>query len=76
MSRPIALLILPFLLIALIIGLWLKLKSDGIATKEAKRSLSLVEKEYENYKKRALDNQMKLKRELQTERNKLLELKK
>lgn len=66
-------LIMPFLLIVVIVSLLVKMKNNITDTKEAKKSLISVEKEFDEYKKRALDTQMKLKRELQTERNKLLE---
>ncbi len=36
---------------------------------------NMISKEFENYKRKALDKQMKLSRELQNERNKMAEMK-
>ncbi|MDH5365798.1 MAG: hypothetical protein OEW67_02370 [Cyclobacteriaceae bacterium] len=68
--------IIPLLLIGVIGFLLFKLQHNNQRTKEAKKQLKSLENEYEDHRKRTLDNQMKLKRELQTERNKLLEFKK
>ena len=65
-----------FVLLALIIFLILKTKIGHEIAKIAKKDLSMMEQEYEDYRKRTLNAQIKLKRELQTERNKLTELKK
>ena len=68
--------IIPFLLIVIIIVIWIRSISSIKNTKEANNNLEEIQLELEEYKKRALDTQMKLKRELQTERNKLSEKKK
>lgn len=73
-SYAIISIIIPFVLLIIIGFLAVKSRIDSQTTKSAKQHLSSIEKEYEDYKKRALDNQVKLNRELQTERNKLLEL--
>jgi ATP-dependent Zn protease len=74
-SYAIISLIIPFILLVIIAFLAVKSKVDGTATKTAKQDFSGLQEEYEAYKKRALDLQTKLNRELQTERNKLSELK-
>ena len=66
--------IIPIILIAVIGMLIAKFKVDRQTAKIAKQHLFALEKEFEDYKKRAMDNQIKLNRELQTERNKLQEL--
>lgn len=68
--------IIPLLLLGVIGTLFFKLQHNNQGTKEAQKQLKSLENEYEDHRKRTLDNQMKLKRELQTERNKLLEFKK
>lgn len=49
-----------------------KLKLMYTSMKEKIETVNLLSQEYENYKKRALEKQAKLSRELQTERNKLM----
>ncbi len=49
-----------------------KLKLMYTSVKEKIETVNLLSHEYEDYKKRALEKQVKLSRELQTERNKLL----
>jgi len=67
--------VIPFLLLIAIGFLVVKSKADTSSTKIAKQDLNDLEVEFENYKKKALDLQAKLNRELQTERNKLQEMK-
>lgn len=73
-----------YAVLSLVIGLALlvvigfliaKSRVDSLTAKTSRQNKSILEKEYEEYKKRALDIQVKLNRELQTERNKLSELK-
>lgn len=61
-------------LIVIIGLLYTKLKTNNSITKTAKQTLYDVEQQYEEHKKVALEKQMKLNRELQTERNKLMEV--
>lgn len=61
-------------LIVIIGLLYTKLKTNYSVAKTAKQNLSEVEQQYEEHKKVALEKQMKLNRELQTERNKLMEV--
>jgi len=75
-TYSVASVILVVLLIGIIVVLIISGKTNNSITKEAKSNLTKIEQELEEYKKRALDIQMKLKRELQTERNKLLDNKK
>ena len=75
-TYSVASLILILLLVSVIVVLIITGKTNNSVTKEAKADLIKIEQELEEYKKRALDIQMKLKRELQTERNKLSEKKK
>ena len=75
-SYAIISIIIPFALLVVIGFLVVKFRVNTQTTKSAKQDLSTLEKEYEEYKKRALDSQTKLNRELQTERNKLVELNK
>jgi Tfp pilus assembly protein PilN len=49
-----------------------KLKLMYTSMKEKIETVNLLSQEYEDYKKRALEKQVKLSRELQTERNKLM----
>jgi hypothetical protein len=49
-----------------------KLKLMHFTLKEKLETVNLLSHEYEDYKKRALEKQVKLSRELQTERNKLM----
>ena len=76
LSYSIISLILPLLLLIIIGGLVVKLQHNNRVTNQARADLERVEKEYESHKRNTLETQMKLKRELQTERNKLLEFKK
>jgi hypothetical protein len=66
--------IIPFVLLVVIGALVVKIRANVITTKTAVSESSKMESEYEDYKKKAMDIQMKLKRELQTERNKLMEI--
>ena len=72
-SYVIVSLIIPAVLLIVIVLLIGKMKHNNRTTKEAQQHLASIESEYEEHKKRALETQMKLKRELQTERNKLME---
>ena len=56
------------LMLGLIIG---RLKLIHFSMKEKTDSLDIISKEYEEYKRKALDKQSKLSRELQDERNKM-----
>ncbi|GAA0871609.1 hypothetical protein GCM10009117_07550 [Gangjinia marincola] len=53
-----------------------KFKNSNQLTTRAKSDLTEVETEFEEYRKKALENQQKLGRQLQDERNKLLKLSK
>jgi len=66
--------ILPIVLLGLIGLLLVKFKTNAYTTNTAVKNLEQTEAEYEEYKKKALETQMKLKRELQTERNKISEV--
>lgn len=60
---------------ALLLGLVLfiyKFKSSNTITREARHKLDEVETEFEDYRKKALEKEQKLGRQLQDERNKLL----
>jgi len=59
------------LLIGLVTG---RLKMMYLSLKEKIDAENMISKEFENYKRKALDKQMKLSRELQNERNKMAEL--
>ena len=56
---------------ALLLGLY-KFKSSNSITHEARHKLDEVESEFEEYRKKALEKEQKLGRQLQDERNKLL----
>lgn len=58
-----------FLLLALILFLFIKLKERAATTNKKIAAYNEIESKFENYKKDALDKQMKLRRELQTEKN-------
>lgn len=66
--------IIGVLLLILIIVL-IKYKSNAVATKEAKETLNRTEKDFEDYKRNALEKQQKLGRQLQDEKNKVSKLK-
>ncbi|MBS1545116.1 MAG: hypothetical protein JST14_15885 [Bacteroidetes bacterium] len=51
-----------------------RLKQLNLAMSEKSEMLSIISSEYEDYKRRSLEKQMKLSRELQSERNRLMEL--
>jgi len=68
-------LVIPLVLLVVIGFLIAKSRVDSVTAKTSRQNKLILEKEYEAYKKRALDIQAKLNRELQTERNKLSELK-
>lgn len=53
----------------------IKFKANSSATKEAKASLETTEKEFEEYKRKALEKQQILGRQLQDEKNKVSKLK-
>jgi len=59
------------LLIGLVTG---RLKMIYHSLKEKMDAENMISKEYENYKRKALEKQMKLSRELQNERNKMAEM--
>ncbi len=59
------------LLIGLVTG---RLKMIYQSLKEKMEMENMISKEFENYKRKALDKQMKLSRELQNERNKMAEM--
>jgi len=59
------------LLIGLVTG---RLKMIYQSLKEKMDAENLISKEFENYKRKALEKQMKLSRELQNERNKMAEM--
>lgn len=59
------------LLIGLVTG---RLKMIYQSLKEKMDAENMISKEYENYKRKALEKQMKLSRELQNERNKMAEM--
>ena len=67
--------VIPLVLLTVIGFLVVKSKANTSSTKTAKQDLTDLEVEFENYKKRALEVQAKINRELQTERNKLQEMK-
>ncbi len=66
--------ILPAALLGVIGFLIVRIRMYHQTTRTAQKELKTMENECNDYKKRALDTQIKLNRELQTERNKLLEL--
>ncbi len=66
--------ILPVALLGVIGFLIVRIRMYHQTTSTAQKELKTMENECNDYKKRALDTQIKLNRELQTERNKLLEL--
>lgn len=49
----------------------LKFKNSNVLTRQAQRKLDEVEGEFENYKRKSLEKEQKLGRQLQDERNKL-----
>ncbi|HNP08625.1 MAG TPA: hypothetical protein PKN99_13410 [Cyclobacteriaceae bacterium] len=59
------------LLVGIVTG---RLKMIYQSLKEKMEMENLITKEFENYKRKALDKQMKLSRELQNERNKMAEM--
>lgn len=59
------------LVVGLVTG---RLKMIYQSLKEKMDAENLISKEYENYKRKALEKQMKLSRELQNERNKMAEM--
>jgi hypothetical protein len=68
--------IIPLVLLLVIGIVIVKMKSDNSKTVASQKELSSLTAEFETHKKSALEIQMKLKRELQTEWNKLAELSK
>lgn len=62
-------------LIILLILLLIKFKANNSATNEAKKQLETVDKEFEEYKRKALEKQQKLGRELQDQKNLVNKLK-
>jgi septal ring factor EnvC (AmiA/AmiB activator) len=62
-------------LVLLLVVVLVKFKANNLATKEAHYNLRDVEANFEEYKKRALETQQKLGRELQDYKNKLAKLK-
>lgn len=62
-------------LILILILFLLKFKSNNSSTNEAKKQLGNVEKEFEEYKRKALEKQQKLGRELQDQKNLVNKLK-
>ncbi|WP_188457578.1 hypothetical protein [Psychroflexus planctonicus] len=62
-------------LILILVVLLVKFKSNASATKDAKEILSRTEKDFEDYKRNALEKQQKLGRQLQDEKNKVSKLK-
>lgn len=67
-------LILVSSLLAVSVFLLWSLRSSLSSAKESRKLFEQVNAEYEDYKRKSLEKQMKLSRELQNERNKLLEL--
>lgn len=63
------------ILVLILILLILKFKANSSATNEAKKQLDTVEKEFEDYKRKALEKQQKLGRELQDQKNLVNKLK-
>jgi hypothetical protein len=64
-----------FLGLAVLAGLlFIRLKYIGSSIREKSEAAEILSHEFEEYKRNALDKQMKLSRELQDERNKLQEL--
>lgn len=59
------------LLVGLVSG---RLKMMYLSLREKIEAENMISKEFENYKRKALDKQMKLSRELQNERNKMSEM--
>jgi len=57
-------------LLALMLLFMFKFKRSNILTQEAKSSLSELEEEYEDHRRRALEREQKINRQLQDERNK------
>jgi hypothetical protein len=60
---------------ALIVLLRVNLRSMQVFVSESNLIVKSITEEFEEFKRNALDKQSKLSRELQTERNKLMELK-
>jgi len=63
------------ILVLILILLILKFKANSSATNEAKKQLDTVEKDFEDYKRKALEKQQKLGRELQDQKNLVNKLK-
>lgn len=61
-------------LIALCGLLFWRFRAEFVASRENKDLFEQLNKEFEDYKRKSLDKQIKLSRELQTERNRLQEL--
>jgi DNA repair exonuclease SbcCD ATPase subunit len=61
-------------LVFVITTLLARLRSQHIHVREKTDGLELLTKEYEEYKRKSMEKQTKLARELQNERNKLMEL--
>lgn len=64
-------------ILGLLVGLGLisgRLKLIYLAMKDKMETVTILSQEFETYKRKALEKQMKLSRELQDERNRLLEL--
>lgn len=66
--------LITFLVVVLVLVL-VRFKANNLATKEANNNLSDVEANFEKYKKRALETQQKLGRELQDYKNNIDKLK-
>lgn len=62
-------------LLLILVLILVKYKANNMATKEANNNLKDIELSFEDYKKRALETQQKLGRELQDYKNKLAKLK-
>ena len=63
-----------FILVAVLAFFIYKYNNSNKITAKSKHDFGKLDKEFENFKKEALEKQMKLRRELQTERNKVDEL--
>jgi len=64
-----------FILLGSTLGLFYLYKNSNIVTVKTKREFKQLQGEYEEHKKKAQEKQIKLKRELQTQRNLIEELK-
>lgn len=62
------------LMVAGLVLLITRMQQLNLAMSEKSEMLSIISSEYEDYKRRSLEKQMKLSRELQSERNRLMEL--